>query len=94
MKQGLEKTVTTPDAFVEMLNNHAAGVIEKSPKSALYVATVRLRAQQALKLISDQSGEVKGVVISWTEDIQPIAETLFGIGGLLSIYLGIRNFLG
>jgi hypothetical protein len=79
MKHTPEKPDFTPAAFVDMLNRHAAEVVERSPTSALYAETVRNRAQAVQALITDQIGEVKGVVTSWMEEVQPFAETLFDL---------------
>lgn len=65
--------------LLAVLESHAADSLEKNATNAQYAESVRLRAQQASALITSKSGEVKSLVASWVDDVQPVVETVFGM---------------
>jgi hypothetical protein len=69
----------SPGLLLAVLELHAADSLEKNATNAKYAESVRLRAQQASALITSKSGEVKSLVASWVDDVQPVVETVFGM---------------
>jgi hypothetical protein len=69
--------VVTGD-FIGLLEAHADKALEDSETNLMYADNVRRRARMVEKLLNGEIGTVKGVVCTWTDDIQPIAEALFG----------------
>ena len=65
------------EILLGIIESHAVDSLETNSSNAKYAETVRLRAQQTKALITNKSGEVKGVVTSWVDDIQPILEVVF-----------------
>lgn len=64
--------------FIGLLEAHAEAVLSESHTNGVYAENVRRRARVVEGIINGDIGTVRGVVCTWTDDIQPIAETLFG----------------
>lgn len=65
------------ERFVSLLEEHADATLEKSETNRIYADNVRRRARMVEGLLNGEVGTVSGVVCTWTDDIQPIAEALF-----------------
>ncbi|MFI5270649.1 MAG: hypothetical protein ACHQT9_01215 [Candidatus Saccharimonadales bacterium] len=79
MRQSHERPAITSEALVDMLNDHADKTAEENTSNSQYAETVRLRAQQAQRVIDDRSGAVRSVIATWERHAQPIIEAVFGM---------------
>lgn len=69
------------DAFIDMLEAHAEDALSRGETNQPYANQVRGRAVMVRDLLEGGApGEVRGVVSTWTNDMRPIAELLFGVG--------------
>jgi hypothetical protein len=68
------------DGFIELLERHADQVLRESGTNQLYAETVKRRARMVEGLLNGEIETIRGVVSTWTDDIKPIAEAVFGEG--------------
>jgi len=69
---------TTAQAFVGRLLAHASESAERDSSNELYAEAVRSNASKVEELLTAKTGKVAGVAASWTNEMQPLLETLLG----------------
>lgn len=60
------------------LESHAEESANNNSANRIYAENVRERIDEVRALIDTRRGAVKGVAISWMQEMQPIAEVVFG----------------
>jgi len=78
MKQSFDVSATTPTALVDSLSYYASEIVMRDPRSALYARSIFRRAAEVETLLITKTGEVRGVVTTWADELQPLIETVFG----------------
>lgn len=78
MSEAFEISAETPTALVDTLSYQAGEIVMRNPGNVLYAASVFRRAAEVEALLITKTGEVRGVVNSWTNELQPLLEAVFG----------------
>lgn len=64
--------------FIDKLMAHAADAAERNTSNELYAERIRSATDKVKELLATKTGEFPGVATSWTTDMQPLIETLYG----------------